>query len=288
MKPAHPDPVARYYDQNTARFLRFGGSGATAALHRQIWAPGVQDAAQAFLYLNRLVSSAITPLFEPAALNRHLLDLGCGVGGTATWLAQHHAFQVVGITNSPVQARLAVERARRLGLQDACRFIEADFHALPGIGEFQAAYAIESFAHARDPGCFFQQVAARLVRGGRLVVCDDFLATEPVATGKPLTRTTSQAVKWVGRFQAGWQLSSLLPVELVSQLATAASLVLVAAHDLTAYVRLPRLAVLEIKKTLTRLPLRGAYWRNLVGGTALQTCIRQGWTQYQALVWQKS
>ena len=35
--------VARYYDQNTGRFLQLGGSGATAAIHRQIWAPGVEE-----------------------------------------------------------------------------------------------------------------------------------------------------------------------------------------------------------------------------------------------------
>jgi hypothetical protein len=43
------DDVARYYDANTRRFLRLGGGGQMAAIHRPIWAPGVQTAGQAFL-----------------------------------------------------------------------------------------------------------------------------------------------------------------------------------------------------------------------------------------------
>jgi cyclopropane fatty-acyl-phospholipid synthase-like methyltransferase len=90
----------------------------------------------------------------------HVLDIGCGVGGTALWLAQELGVQVTGVTNSPLQARLAGERAQRLA-QVGCRFLVGDFHALPALGPLDATYAIEAFVHARQASIFFEQAAAQ-------------------------------------------------------------------------------------------------------------------------------
>jgi tocopherol O-methyltransferase len=295
--PTHttPDHVARYYDQNTPLFLRLGGSEELAAIHRQIWAPGVQDSGQAFLYLNDLIARAVSPTISSStpisqsinlptsqSATSHLLDLGCGVGGTSTWLAQRLGVAVTGITNSAVQQGMAIERAARLGLAGQCRFILADFMELPETGPFSAAYAIESFIHAREPGRFFEQIVRRLVPGGRLVVCDDFLAER---TCSP--HATPQSQGWVRRFERGWHLESLLPVETVKKLAGEAGFRLIQATNLTPYLRSPHPLKLGLMKLITRLPLRSAYWDNLSGGTALQVCILNGWTEYQALVWEK-
>ena len=48
------------------RFLRLAGSGEAAAIHRQIWAPGVETPEEAFLYLNRLVCKRIAAGACPA------------------------------------------------------------------------------------------------------------------------------------------------------------------------------------------------------------------------------
>jgi cyclopropane fatty-acyl-phospholipid synthase-like methyltransferase len=109
------DEVAGYYDRNTARFLRFGGSGESAAIHRKVWLPGVKTAEQASLVLNQFVLEALS---VPGAEHARWLDLGCGVGGTVTWLAQKTGLPVIGVTNSLVQAHLATRRAERLGLAE--------------------------------------------------------------------------------------------------------------------------------------------------------------------------
>jgi tocopherol O-methyltransferase len=36
-----------------------------------------------------------------------VLDVGCGLGGSALWLAEQYDCEVTGITISPVQARMA-------------------------------------------------------------------------------------------------------------------------------------------------------------------------------------
>jgi SAM-dependent methyltransferase len=277
--PRPAEQVAAYYDSNTRRFLRFGGSGLTAAIHRQIWAPGVENAQQAFLYLNQLVARAVQPALGLQSAPR-LLDLGCGVGGTATWLAEHLDVSVVGVTNSAVQRDYAVDRARRLGLADRCRFILADFMRLPPLGPLNAAYAIESFVHASDGERFFSQINGQLIPGGRLVVCDDFLS-------EPGTAPDGQASYWLDRFQRDWHVHTLVTSAVVQDIARRAGFRLVEAVDLSAYLRSFHPIVLRLVAWLTRLPLRSPYWQNLSGGAALQVCVLRGWTRYLVLTFEK-
>jgi cyclopropane fatty-acyl-phospholipid synthase-like methyltransferase len=283
MSRVHPpktaDQVASYYDANTRRFLSLGGSGETAAIHRQIWAPGVETSEQAFLYLNRLVAGAAQPSLRLQALPR-LLDLGCGVGGTATWLAGQMGLSIVGVTNSAVQQAYAIERSRRLGLEERCRFLLADFMALPAVGPFSAAYAIESLVHAPDGSRFFSQVNQQLLPGGRLVICDDFLAAPGESLG-------GDARPWLSRFERDWQINTLVTSSAAQEMAQRAGFRLVEASDLSAYLRSFHPLVLRTVSWLTRLPVRSAYWQNLSGGTALQVCVSRGWTKYLALVFEK-
>ena len=274
--------VGEYYDRNTRRFLRFGGAGTTGAIHRAIWAPGVASAEEAFLYLNRLVAVALRPALEAGEPPGRVLDLGCGVGGTSTWLAAELGAEVVGVANSPVQLEIARRRARELGLEGRCRFLLGDFLDLPPLGPAQGACAIESFVHAADPAGFFRQVAAQLAPGGRLVICDDFLA-EPLTD--PGQRRRAEA--WLGRFRGGWGAHSLVEEAAALELAGQAGLRSLETVDLTGFLRGFRPLLLYPLAALTRLPLRSAYWRNLAGGTALQVCVRRGYTRYLALVFEK-
>jgi SAM-dependent methyltransferase len=250
----------------------------------------VQTAEQASLYLNRLVAQAISPVVNAADSSAaagtgaagQALDLGCGVGGSATWLALELGISVTGVTNSEVQVQIARQRLSALGLVGRCRFIRANFMDLPPLGPFQAAWAIESFTHAPDPGRFFEQVAAQLDPGGRLVICDDFLA-EP--TEAILTRRN--AAMYIRRFQQGWHVPNLLTADQAVDAAENAGFKVLASNDLTRWLRGFHPVILFLVSALTRLPLRWAYWQNLSGGAALQVCIRSGWTKYLSLVFER-
>jgi cyclopropane fatty-acyl-phospholipid synthase-like methyltransferase len=277
--PKTAEQVAAYYDANTRRFLHFGGSGKTAAIHRQIWAPGVETAEQAFGYLNQLVADAVRPalhLQKPA----RLLDLGCGVGGTATWLVERMGISVVGVTNSVVQQKHAAERSRNLGLEERCQFLLADFMDLPDAGAFNAANAIESFVHTPDAERFFIQVNQQLLGGGRLVICDDFLAEHE-------TIPDGAAATWLIRFQRDWHINTLVTLSAAQAMAQRAGFRLVEATDLSSYLPSFHPILLSTVAWLTQLPVRSAYWQNLSGGTALQVCVSRGWTRYLALIFEK-
>ena len=160
--------VQRYYDRHTAAFLRYGQGGGAGAIHRAVWGPGVENRAAAFHYVENCIADQLRAI-RSAAAEPTVVDLGCGVGGSLCHLAARLPIRGVGVTLSPVQARLADERIRAAGLQDRIRCLEGDY-ADPGLDLPAAdlAYAIESFAHGPDPIAFFAQ-CARIVRPGGLL-----------------------------------------------------------------------------------------------------------------------
>jgi cyclopropane fatty-acyl-phospholipid synthase-like methyltransferase len=275
---ASADDIAAYYDKNTGKFLALGGSGEVAAIHRAIWAPGVTNKAAAFNYLNQLVAEAIIPCLKPDTEQTAVLDLGCGVGGTSTWLARALGVHVTGVTISPEQQQLASKRALALGLEQQCRFLRGDFANMPGLAAVDVAFAIESFVHADSAESFFEMAEQHIRPGGRLIICDDFLAPDINHPG---------ASYWIGRFKRGWHLNNLTTPTQVISAAQQAGFRLARTEDLSAYTRSFPPVLLAMLSQLTRVPVPWPYWHNLAGGTALQICLKRGWTRYQVLVWDK-
>lgn len=232
--------------------LRWGAGRLEGALHRPVWDPGVAACRDALHAVDRRIAELLAPLAP-----RHVLDLGCGTGAVALWLAERLPARITGVTLSALQVRLARERASARGLAELCRFLEADFLSLPELEPAGAAYAVESFAHAAEPSAFFAALRPHLVPGGLLVLCDDFLAN-----ARPGSRAEA---RWVERFHAGWRLSSLRTSDEVQRLT-------------------PR-PFLALRRLLLLLPLLGPAARSsLGGGAALQVCLRRGWVRYRFLV----
>lgn len=77
--------------------------------------------------LTELVESGrLTPAEYPAAL-----DLGCGTGAEAVYLARQGFGPVLGVDFSPVALRRARARASAAGVADRCAFTRADITAGP-------------------------------------------------------------------------------------------------------------------------------------------------------------
>ncbi len=270
--------IAHYYDANTASFLRLGRAQGTGAIHRAIWAPGVRTRREALHYLNAWIASILAPACSSQEGPLHLIDLGCGVGGTARFLAEVLKAHVTGVTISGVQAHMARRDAEAAGVADRCQFVEADFDALPPLPAADAVIAIESFVHAKDPARFFANAHALLKPGGLLILCDDFLSD----TG------TDDASPWIAQFRRGWHLNTLMSAADCQRLAQAQRFSVVEHHNLSRYLKGFPLAVLWPLAHLTKIPLPWPYWDNLAGGTALQWCVRKGLTTYHTLAFQKA
>jgi SAM-dependent methyltransferase len=92
------------------------------------------------------------------------LEVGCGTGTNASYLAQH-GFEVVGVDISP----LAVENARAKA-HARCRFETVDFlNAAPPGGPFEFVFdrgCFHTFDEDHERARFARNVAAALVNGG--------------------------------------------------------------------------------------------------------------------------
>ncbi len=178
--PRTTQSIRRYYEQNTRLFFALGSSPAAYSIHRALWMEGIETQDDALNASNRLLLAAAQGINASGCLR--LLDLGCGIGGTLFYLLERLPKPAlgVGLTISPIQARLAWRRAGQLGLDRSCLFVEADFLAPPLPVGFDLVYSVEAFVHAVDPQRYLAQAARLLYPGGRLILIDDFLAQSPV------------------------------------------------------------------------------------------------------------
>jgi len=270
-----PVQVRDYYDRHTAAFVSHGQGGDTGAIHRAVWGPGVSDRGQAFRDVEDRIAKLIQGL--PAADGRppHIVDLGCGVAGSACYLAARLPVRVTGITLSPVQARLAQNRIREAGMSDRVVCVEGDYNNLPPeVGPAELAYAIESFVHGPAPDRFFAQCRRLLRPGGTLVICDDFR--------RPTT--DARAGRAIERFCRGWHVNALLDREALQALAATHGFVHDSTVDLSPYLELGRArdrVLHALLPFLNLLPLAAGRFDYVSGGSALQECLAKGWVAYE-------
>lgn len=266
------DQVRDYYDSNTWKFLLTGGR---RALHRELWGPGVTTRGEAVHHVHDLVLDEIGPA------DGRVLDLGCGVGTAALYVAHRRPVEVVGVSISPEQIRLARRFASRGGpLRGGVRFATADFTDLPrDLAGFDLAFAVESFVHSEQASAFFGEAARVLRPGAALVVIDDVLTESDVRTGVGGDPRLDD-------FRAGWRVWSLLSVSDIAAVAADAGLELVASRDLSSLQRLGRprdRVVRALQPVFRRARGRSAWAASMVGGDALQRCHRAGLLEYRLL-----
>ena len=107
------------------------------------------------------------------APGQRVLDIGCGWGGMAIYLARHAGVSVLGITLSEEQLALARERAAAAGVADTVRFELIDYRDLPARGErFDRIVSVGMFEHvgAAQFGQFFRACANLLADDGVMLL----------------------------------------------------------------------------------------------------------------------
>jgi cyclopropane fatty-acyl-phospholipid synthase-like methyltransferase len=285
--PDHSSPQAirDYYNQNTRLFLRFGSSDEAQTIHRAVWAPGVETLQQALSYSNNLLLEEINSLM-PRAAPLLIADLGCGVGASLFYLLARltRPARATGLTISSVQAHLAHKKIPR-NLPHPCTIIEADFHHPPLASGFDFIYSIEAYVHASDPAAYISGAARLLASGGRLALCDDFLAPQAAQPGLAMGSR-----RWLEAYRHGWYIPNLCPVSKSEGLANAHGLRLISDRPLTSHLRLRALPDPVASLLLAigrRLPQRHAILPSMLGSMALQQCLRAGLIEYHFLVFEK-
>ncbi|MEP2235181.1 MAG: cyclopropane-fatty-acyl-phospholipid synthase family protein [Alteripontixanthobacter sp.] len=105
---------------------------------------------------------------------QHVLDIGCGWGGMAIYLARHFdRLRVTGITLSREQIALARTRAAKAGVEDRVTFELVDYRDLAARGKsFDRIVSVGMFEHVGRPqfGTFFRACANLLASDGVMLL----------------------------------------------------------------------------------------------------------------------
>ena len=119
----------------------------------------------------------ITALLNLAA-GKSLIEVACGVGTTALFIAQTTGSRVHATNISETQLAEARERAVNAGLADRVTFASGDYHLLDEpAGAFHSWLCQEALLYAQDRSQVFAEARRVVKPGGRLVFTDLTLST---------------------------------------------------------------------------------------------------------------
>lgn len=188
--------IIAYYDQSEIDYRMVLHLDQCLALHFGYWDETTHSLRAALARENQVLAELARPDAASA-----VLDAGCGVGGSAIFLAKAYGCKVTGITLSARQVTVAGRNAERHGVAALTSFQERDFCNTGFEGQsFDIVWAIESVCHAENKADFVREAYRVLKPGGRLVLADGFCAKEDYAPAEQ-----AMMEKWL----AGWGANSL-------------------------------------------------------------------------------
>jgi tocopherol O-methyltransferase len=163
--------IRDHYDRISALYRALWG----AHIHHGYWQNEERPEAAQVKLIARLAERAGIPC------GARVLDVGCGLGGSSVWLARHLGCSVTGITISPIQVKMAAQRAMAENLGHQVRFLVMDANRLDLLSEsFDVVWVIECSEHLADKARFIATCARLLKPGGKLALCAWLKAAERV------------------------------------------------------------------------------------------------------------
>jgi len=163
------DRIARHYrvaglERTILDRLRQAGRDLAALC------PGELAPIDAF-HMRGLVATAELAALGQIERGCRVLDLGCGLGGSARYLAREHGCDVTGVDVTDSYCEAARELSRRLRLDDRTRFRQASALALPfEAASFDVVWTEHMQMNVEDKPALYAEVARVLRPAGRLLI----------------------------------------------------------------------------------------------------------------------
>lgn len=177
-RESNSDNARKYYDDHTQGLYLSGWN--RDHIHLGLFEPGecpafgekLADSAGLARALERMIEVVIEPADIQA--HHHVVDAGCGVGGTAIHLAKTRGCRITGVNLSPLQLEIAAEKASDAGVAARVRFKHADCSlSLPfADASIDVVVNIESACHYSDRAQFLREVCRILKPSGRIAAVD--------------------------------------------------------------------------------------------------------------------
>jgi tocopherol O-methyltransferase len=160
--------VRAYFDETTESSYLPNWGKESLAFHFGLGDESTASNEEALLNTNAYLAerASISP-------GERVLDAGCGVGGSAFWVAENCKAEVMGITLVPRQVEIARAIARERGLEERVRFECMDMVATSfPEASFDVVWSMESMCMVVDAEQFLRE-ARRLLRAKGRFACTD-------------------------------------------------------------------------------------------------------------------
>lgn len=166
--------TAEYYNTTQGHYQNWWNLDDTLSLHYGIWGDHTKTFADSLVHTNALMLAQ-----AEVQQGSRVLDAGCGVGGAAFFMHHEKKALVTGITLSTKQVEFARKKAKALQLSNEVSFEVMDYTQTNFPSEsFDVVWACESICHCNNKKEFLQEAYRLLKKGGRLILCDYFLAAD--------------------------------------------------------------------------------------------------------------
>lgn len=162
--------VKKHFEENLLFSRLFWFRKNDLSLHMGFWDENTKSLSEALLNENKIIAKSLNISKEDT-----VLDIGCGVGGTAIWIAEKYGVNVVGVDLVEQNIKLAKKYAKDRKVSHLVEFYTNDFFdQVFGNGVFTKIYCIESFCYVKNKDEFIKKVFKILRLGGKMIIADYF------------------------------------------------------------------------------------------------------------------
>ncbi|MFT6625016.1 MAG: cyclopropane fatty-acyl-phospholipid synthase-like methyltransferase [Cycloclasticus sp.] len=165
--------IADYYDQSYWDYRTSWLNSKNLAIHYGYWSEGTQSHSDSLFEMNEMLAKQLN-----LKAGDHVLDAGCGIGGSSIWLAEKFGVKVTGITISATQIEQAEKNAKKRGVDQLVSFKLEDYTQTSfKDASFDHVWGLESICYALKKSDFVKEAFRVLKEGGGLAVADGFANT---------------------------------------------------------------------------------------------------------------
>lgn len=174
MDKTYKDRMISYYERCVKNNRLWWCLEQSQAIHAGYWDETTHTLQQALNRENEVLAG-----LAQIQSSDFVLDIGCGVGGSAIFLAKAFGCKVKGIDLGESLIRAARKYAEEAKVKTLTEFEVMDYNSttFPECS-FDVVWAIESVCHAEDKERFIKEAWRLLKSKGRLIIADGFCVRE--------------------------------------------------------------------------------------------------------------